>query len=232
MPEWRKIIRERLGALDISPEREEEIVVELADYFEDAYDDHLERSAAPEQALASALSEVKNWARLSRDIFRAHEEDPMNERTKNLWLPGMVTLFLSSVLLMFITRRGPVPVFVWIDPRIPLLLYVPWLVSLPVFGAAGAYWSRRMGGAKRARIAAGVFPALMLAAAFCVILPVSILIQSLSWRTMQWKTFGSPFLSAIVIFTLGWVVIPGVALLLGALPFLRNGANQSAPSRA
>jgi hypothetical protein len=33
-------------------------------------------------------------------------------------------------------------------------------------------------------------------------------------------------------FVLGWVVIPGVALLLGALPFLRNGAHESTPTRA
>ncbi len=232
MPKWNQLVRERLGTLGIGAEREEEVVAELAAHFEDAYDDRLERSATPEQALASAFSEVKNWARLSRDIFRADQEDPMNERTRNLWLPGMVTLLFSSVLLMLITRYGPLPVFVWIDSRVPLLLYVPWLVSLPLFGAAGAYWSRRMGGAVRARIGAGVFPALMLAAAFCVILPASILIQSFSLRTMQWKTFGSPFISAIVIFTLGWVVIPGAALLLGALPFLRNHANDSAPSGA
>lgn len=232
MPDWTRHVRERLGALGIAAEREEEVVAELAGHFEDAYDDSLERSATPEEALADAFSEVKHWKRLSRDIFRAHEEDPMNERTKNLWLPGMVMLLFSSVFLMLIWRFGPLPVFVWIDPRIPILLYVPWLVSLPVFGAAGAYWSRRMGGALRARIAAGVFPALMPAAAVGVILTVATLNQNFSWRTMQWKAFGSPFLSAIVMFALGWVMLPGVALLLGALPFLRNHANDSAPSGA
>ena len=151
----------------------------------------------------------------------------MNERTKNLWLPGMAMLFLSSVLLMFITRYGPLPVSVWLDSRVPLLLYVPWLAALPAFGALGAYWSRRMGGPVRARIAAGVFPVLMLAAAFCLLLPVAILVQGHGLRAMQWKTFGAPFLSALVIFLLGWVVIPGAALLLGALPFLKNHSAQS-----
>ncbi len=147
----------------------------------------------------------------------------MNERTKNLWLPGMVMLFFSSVLLMYITRHGPLPLFVWIDPRVPLLLYVPWLISLPVFGALGAYWSRRAGGHVRTRAAAGVFPVLMLAAAFCLILPIAIIFDGHGWRLLQMKAF--------VVMMLGWVVIPGAALLLGALPFLRNHAIKSAPSR-
>jgi len=223
MPDWRKLVRERLGALGIASEREEEVVSELAGHFEDAYEGSLERSATPEMAFACAFSEVSNWSRLAREIRRATGEDPMNERTKNLWLPGLVMLFLSSVLLMFITRYGPLPIFVWIDPRVPLLLYVPWLVALPVFGALGAYWSRRAGGRVRARIAAGVFPVLMLAAAFGMILPIALIFEGHGWRMFQAK--------ALVIFLLQWVMIPGAALLLGALPFLRNHASETAPSR-
>jgi hypothetical protein len=218
-----RLVRERLGALGIGAEREEEVVAELAGHFEDAYEGCLESSATPEMASARAFGEVSNWSRLSREIRRATEEDPMNARTKHLWLPGMVMLFFSSVLLMFITRFGPLPVFVWIDPRVPLLLYVPWLVALPVFGAAGAYWSRRAGGQIHARIAAGVFPVLMLAAAFGMILPIALIFEGHGWRMFQLK--------ALVIFLLGWVLIPGAALLLGALPFLRNRANETSPSR-
>jgi hypothetical protein len=223
MPDWQAHVRERLGVLGIGAEREEEVVAELAGHFEDAYEGCLERSATPEHAFAFAFSEVDNWSRLSREIRRATEEDPMNERTKNLWLPGMVTLFFSSVLLMYITRHGPLPVFVWVDPRVPLLLYVPWLVMLPVFGAAGAYWSRRAGGQVRARIAAGIFPVLMLAAAFIVILPIAIIFDGRGWHVHQWKAFAG--------LILGWMLIPGAALLLGALPFLRNHANETSPAR-
>jgi hypothetical protein len=223
VPNWPRLVRERLGALGIGAEREEEVVSELAGHFEDAYEGSLERSASPEQACAFAFAEVRNWSRLSREIRRATEEDPVNERTKYLWLPGMVMLFLSSVLLMYITRHGPLPVFVWIDPRVPLLLYVPWLVTLPVFGALGAYWSRRAGGRIRARIAAGVFPVLMLAGAFFMILPIAILFD----RHIPF----SMFVTSFGLLLLGWVLIPGAALLLGALPFLRNHANETSPSR-
>ena len=223
VPDWTQLVRERLGALGIDAEREEEVVAELAGHFEDAYEGCLERCATPASAFACAFGEVSNWSRLSREIRRATGEDPMNERTKNLWLPGMVMLFFSSVLLMYVTHYGPLPVFVWIDPRVPLLLYVPWLVTLPLFGALGAYWSRRAGGRARTRILAGVFPVLMLAAVFFVVLPIAIIFEGHGWRILQLKAF--------VAFTLGWVLIPGAALLLGALPFLRNHANANSPSR-
>jgi hypothetical protein len=223
VPDFPQYVRERLGALGIGAEREEEVVAELAGHFEDAYEGCLERSATPASAFACAFGEVSNWSRLCREIRRATEEDPMNERTKNLWLPGLVMLFLSSVLLMYITRFGPFPKMVWLDARQPLLLYVPWLVSLPVFGALGAYWSRRAGGHVRARIAVGVFPVLMLAGAFFMILPIAILFD----RNIPF----SMFVTSFGLMLLGWVLIPGAALLLGALPFLRNHANETSPSR-
>jgi hypothetical protein len=220
--DWSQHVRERLGALGIGAEREEEVVAELAGHFEDAYEGSLERSATPEVAFACAFSEVDNWSWLSGEIRGAVQEDPMNERTKSLWLPGLVMLFLSSVLLMYITRFGPFPKMVWLDSRQPLLLYVPWLVSLPVFGALGAYWSRRAGGRVRARIAAGVFPVLMLAGAFFMILPIAILFD----RNIPF----SMFVTSFGLMLLGWVLIPGAALLLGALPFLRNHSNENSPS--
>ncbi len=223
MPDWQQHVRERLGALGIGAEREEEVVAELAGHFEDAYDGCLERKATPASAFACAFGEVSNWARLSREIRHATGEDPMNERTKRLWLPGMVTLLLSSVLLMYVTHYGPLPQFVWVDSQMPLLLYVPWLVTLPAFGALGAFWSRRAGGRVRARIAAGVFPVLMLVGAFCLILPIAILFDRNIAFSMFVKSFG--------LMLLGWVLIPGAALLLGALPFLRNHAHETSPSR-
>ncbi len=224
MPEWQELVRERLGALGVDPEREEEVIAELAGYFEDAFESSMECSASLEHAFACAFSEVTNWSRLRREIHDSMQEDPMNARTKNLWLPGLVMLFLSSVLLMFITRFGPFPKMVWLDPRQPLLLYVPWLISLPVFGALGAYWSKRAGGRVTERIVAGIFPVLMLTGAFFMILPIAYVFDR--------KIPFSMFVTSFGLILLSWVIIPGAALLLGALPFLGNHANELAPSRA
>ena len=45
MPDWRKFVRERLGALGLRPEREEEIRAELADHLEDQVEDRVEDHA-------------------------------------------------------------------------------------------------------------------------------------------------------------------------------------------
>ena len=39
MPDWKKEIRKRLAGLRLAPTRETEILVELAQYLEDRYDD-------------------------------------------------------------------------------------------------------------------------------------------------------------------------------------------------
>jgi hypothetical protein len=232
VPEWIQIVRERLGALGIAPEREEEVLAELAGHFEDAYDDNLERSATPQQALACAFSEVTDWERLCRDIRRVTEEDPMNERTKNLWLPGMVTLFLYWFALRSIMWTGTEPHIVWFARSsrmfgytgMPMFFYVQWYALIPFLGAFGAWWSRKSGGNKRTRLLAGLFPAVtLLALLFFAVLLVFIADPQVPVLVK---------LSAIGMYILGWVVIPGAALLLGALPFLRNGAKQSTPSGA
>lgn len=223
MPDWQEYVRERLGELGIAPEGEEEVVAELASHFEDTYEGWLECGTPTELALARAFHEVTNWTGLRKEIRRATQEDPMNERTKSLWLPGLVTLTLSSVLLMFISKFGLFPRIVWLDLGQPLVLYVPWLVSLPLFGALGAYWSKRVGGRIAARLAAGVFPVLMLMAALFLALPVGIIVDYIVDHHVPF----SRIVTSFGLYLLGWVLIPGAALLLGALPFLKNHSASS-----
>jgi hypothetical protein len=69
-------------------------------------------------------------------------EDPMKDRTKNVWLPGMVSRFEASLLLLAMQRVGLKPSLVWME-NMAMLFYWPWLAGLPVFGAVGAYPSLR-----------------------------------------------------------------------------------------
>jgi hypothetical protein len=91
-----------------------------------------------------------------------------------------------------------------------ILFYVPWLMTLPLFGALGAYVSLRAGGSARAILFSGLFPLLSLAACFFVILPLSIVLD----RTLAFHLTLAGFLGLL----LGWVEAPGAALLVGALP--------------
>jgi putative ABC transport system permease protein len=67
---WRDYVRSRLPPLDISAEREIEIVDELALQLEAAYDAALNRGATPEQARQAALAEVPDWHALAQTLSR------------------------------------------------------------------------------------------------------------------------------------------------------------------
>jgi hypothetical protein len=93
-----------------------------------------------------------------------------------------------------------------------VVLYLPWLFALPLFGAAGAYSSRRVGGHNLACLGAALFPSVIMLCLFSLILPVALIVD---------QPFTSLRLVAYAVSILNWVVLPGLALLLGAMPFLR-----------
>ena len=84
----------------------------------------------------------------------------MNDRTKHLWLPGLVSLTLAMILLAPLIAISMQPRFLGRSPLEMVLL--PWLAVLPLCGASGAYLSRRSGGSPRARLIAGLFPTIAL----------------------------------------------------------------------
>ncbi len=140
----------------------------------------------------------------------------MSPTAKTLWVPGVSVLFCSSTLLLAMTRL--VPPATWVDPKAPVLLLAPWLLSYLVFGALGAWWSRRAGGSRAARFFSGMFPlALHLAVFF---LPIIVAMASDVPRFPEHLQ-----LSFLLRAGLGWVVIPGFALAIGTVPFLRDAAN-------
>jgi len=69
----------------------------------------------------------------------------MNHRTKSLWLPALITLLGASVSLAATQFMGLQPQEVW-GGKMGMTFYGPWLASLPIFGALGAYMSRRAAG--------------------------------------------------------------------------------------
>ena len=134
----------------------------------------------------------------------------MNYRTKTLWLPGLIGMALAAGWMLFLQRtlapgQGP-----WKHAGLPLALYLLWLATLPLFGAASAWLSRRQGGGQLSRVAASLFlPIAMFGFWVAVTIYVTIRVDG---RAVQWANI---FLTA-----LNWVVLPCLALLLGATPFL------------
>jgi hypothetical protein len=211
--DWHELVRQRLGPLRLDARREDEIVTELADHFDDASQESGGSEISAGEAMSRALAQVSDWEVLRREIMRAeNEEAVMNRRTKTVWLPGLVGLTLSMSLFWFLDWAGLHPRIVWMEYNPPLLFSLPWLLALPVLGAGCAYASRRSGGANSEQLLAGVFPAMAMAILLLAILPVSIVMDS----HVPWILRFGGFASAL----LGWVVIPGVALLAGAAVIL------------
>ena len=211
MPDWQKLVSQRLSGLALGAAEKEEICTELAGHLEESYESlHAEGLADPE-AVRRTLAQVADWRDLQRRIVIARKtEDPMQNRLHQLWIPGFLTLTLSTVFLMTLLKHGYQPRIVsWNGPD-TILLYVPWLLSLPLFGGLGAYLSRRAGSSGGRVLLASIFPVLSLAACLFVILPVSFIVDSHVEHRIRMASFLRSFFE--------WVLVPGAALLAGGLP--------------
>lgn len=215
MPDWTLLVRQRLDTLGLAPGREEEILVELAGHLDDVYAGWIHRGVPAEEAAGLTLNEVPDWAGLRRQIYHAeHVEEDMNQRIKSLWLPGLLTSLLCMGLLFVFQRMGPGPHFIWQGQNPPIVLYWHWYLFLPVAGAFGAYCSRRAGGDIWGRVVAGLFPAFVLVTLMVLSFFVSMFVDRQVPLNVK--------LPAMLAYMLGWVVAPGLALLLGVLPFLQQ----------
>ncbi len=220
----RGLVKKRLGELGLGPRREEEILRELGDHLADHTDELGACGVAREEALREALNSVSDWPALRSEIILAEtEEATMNYRTKVLWLPALCALTLSNGLLAIIQIFGPLTHLYWLSPDMGMRPYftflVPWLISQPVVGAVAAYWSRRAGGTLLHQLLAALAPAIVLLGLFLLILPFSIITAKHVAHHIQ--------LSAFLVLTVTWVLLPALPLLIGAAPFLRKPQPQS-----
>jgi hypothetical protein len=208
MPDWNQMVREGLSLVDLSPAEQKEIIAELASPLDDLYEQYRTQGLSESRAVTRTRNEIRNWAGLARTIQRAkHKEENMNDRTRHLWLPGLAGLIAAAVLLVLEIRLGIRDSCL----HLPLAMTAifPWLANMLLCGGVAAYLSRRGGGSRRARLTSALFPAGAFFVSFGLVL-VARLFEA------------DPFipLSAFAIAAGNWVLVPGVALLLGALPFL------------
>lgn len=221
MSDWIAWVRERLGVLGLPPEREDEIVNELAHHFED-----LNEAARPRrssEALAKADREVPDWEHLREQIRWAElEEGLMRHRMKSLWLPGLVSASLAVLALMLVQRYGPPPGMIWFG-QIGMCVYPMWLAILPFTGAAGAFISWRTRGAKSEIFFSAATLPIALTALFLAIVPLGLVLDHHAVLTLPGFAVGM----------LGWVIIPGIHLAIGSTPFvLMRRSPQPAPNPA
>jgi hypothetical protein len=132
----------------------------------------------------------------------------MNPRTRIFWLPALVSLTAAMACLAISTMGGLEPPFVareWAT----YVVYLPWLLMLPFCSAAGAYLSRSAGGTRRTCLAAGLFPVIAMTGL-------------VGFLTVIGKfVYAEPRLLNFSMAALLGLILPGVALFLGAVPFAR-----------
>jgi len=211
MHDWKRIVKENLACVGLK-KVPSEVAIELADHLEELYAEARSQGVQESVAFYRALQEVRDWRVLAREIRRTKsEEDGMNHRTRSLWIPGMVSLLGSNAALMLLQFVGFQPRLLWVG-HLGMQFYWHWLAVLPLFGAVGAFLSRRARGSLRVRLAAGLSPALVLLATLCLILPWGLALDGLSFFRLV--RFG--------IGVTNWVLLPALSLLIGVIPFLRE----------
>src|ERR1039457_6823591 len=72
MPDWSAYVRQSLRLRGFRPEREAEIVEEVAHQLEDAYSEALRLGSSEEQACEAARRHVSDWAALSNELEESH----------------------------------------------------------------------------------------------------------------------------------------------------------------
>jgi hypothetical protein len=220
MPDHRGLLKNYLGGLGLAPQREEEIFRELGDHVED-HAATLEAHGVPQDAAArEALDSVSDWLEFRKQILAAENaEEIMNYRTKVLWLPAFCTFLLNALLLALLQIAGLRPHIFWLNGGLFIPFYVPWLVTLPIIGAVGAFWSKRAGGRASHRLLVSLAPLIIWLGIMLVMLPLAMVID----RQVPF----SFKLEGLMTYIVAWMFVPSFALFLGAVPFLRKPQPQS-----
>jgi len=135
----------------------------------------------------------------------------MKKRLHQLWIPGFLTFILSTVFLMTLRNwassrasSGTARMRFFFARRAGVALFV---------GALGAYLSSRAGGSRGAALFASVFP--VLGAYYGVSLDVSI--DLIVERAIGNHVDFSIVATALLREGIGWILVPGAALLVGGL---------------
>ena len=217
MPDWEALVSKELSGLKLGAAEKEEVHAELAAHLEETYEALLKEGVPDQEAIHHVVSLAGNWNDLERKIRAARNgKDPMTNRVKQFWLPSLLTLLSSMGLLMLIECFGPNPWVIppehrrgWLVIAPAAVVYLPWLLSLPVIGAMGAYLSIRAGGARREAFTSIIFPVLPYSVSFIIGLPMIAILDDHVAHNM--------IFSALFVGLFAWVLAPGAALLTGGL---------------
>lgn len=130
MPDWKKIVREKLGPLPLRNGRRDEVIEELAQQLEAAYEEALAQGVNEVEALGRSLAQFEDWEKLRSQLYQSVEGRglPVWEQ-KGFFAPRRVPVWMALALTL-------------------LLLAIPSfrqaLTVLPVPGSDPTDWASRV----------------------------------------------------------------------------------------
>jgi len=213
MRNWRVLVKERLACMRLPHSVYDEVCREIADHLEDRFEHCMALGKSEMDAEKEALSSISDWKSFARKLVRERKAN-MTTIGKQFILPSGVALGLATVTLAFDIRFGPRPA-IWITGMGAFVVYKFWPVALILTGATSAWLAAHTGASRVRRALVAITPALyMLAAMLCVVGTVVAmnLLKVMPSQRVYWM--------GLILGVANWVVLPAVALLLGALLFL------------
>jgi hypothetical protein len=215
MPDWEVLVERHLGGLSLEPAEKAEVIAELAAHLEQIFEEWREQGLTEEAAIRRTLSHVEDWHELRRRIQIARvKENLMSKRVSQIWLPGFLTLLISMSLLLLIQFLNPNPLIVdrsgWYMVAPVMVIYLLWLLSLPLIGALGAYLSHRAGASQRIVLLSILFPVLPYLTFFMIGFPIALIVDDHVVHNIMFAGFFAGLVA--------WVVLPATALIAGGLP--------------
>ncbi len=208
--DWKEFVRSRLADLALDPAENDEVQAELAAHLEESYEAFRAEGLSEQDATRRTQSQVGDWQNLQHGISTAKNGGfPMKNRLHQIWFPGLLIFALFTIFLTLIQQ---LPFQAHLVAR--NVGYLPWLLPLPFLGALAAYLSSRAGGSRSAMLLASLFPALGLGFALLFMFPAGLFLERLFGWHASFRTVAGDFLASPIVSLL----VPAVALLLGALP--------------
>lgn len=201
------------------PVLSEEVTAELAGHLEDRYEALRTEGANEYEATERAIAEMGSPRQLARAIRRAQAPiGGLNDRTRQLWLPGLASLTAANLLLMAFSSAYQHPRLLaerstaWFPGLALMVAYLPWVAAQPLVGALGAWLSHRAGGGRGMRLCAGLFPSIVMLGCWGLFIPATAAMEKHTWALSHPAYIA---MGAIL-----WVAPAMMGLFLGSLPFL------------
>ena len=132
----------------------------------------------------------------------------MTRRLRRVILPGAITSVVALLLIRATMAAGVEPLTLFPQWHHPWNFYLPWLASLPVVGALGAWLSGQLGGSTRDQVSVAVSPPTGLFALMLLLLIPELLFDAPRHGILH-------TLCGVAYYVACWIITPAVLLIAG-----------------